>query len=503
MLKKWGILLMLVVLAVGCGTKKSDVSSEKRLVVAQGADAKSLDPHGTNDQPSSRVFKQLYDRLVEVDEDMNIVPGLAVSWDHIDEVTTVFNLREGVKFHNGEELKAADVVFSLNRMMTSPQVSHIVNFLDEVEAVDDYKVKVTTKTPFGALLYHLAHSASSVLNEKAVKAAGGDYGQNPVGTGPFKFNNWVAGDSITMDAYEDYFRGKAKMDEVVFRNIIEGTNRVIGLETGEIDIAYGIEPIDTSSVQNHEDLVLEERESLAMEYIGFNMTKEPFNDERIRQAISYAINKDDIIESALLKAGAAANSPLPPKVFGYSKDAKLYEHNLEKARELMKEAGYEDGFETEIWTNDNPVRLQISQIVQAQLKEIGINMDVVPMEWGAYLDGSARGEHEMYILGWVTNTGDADYGLYAQFHSSSLGSAGNRSFYKNEEVDRLLDSGRASVDNAARIETYSKVQEILQDEAPVAPLYYKLDNVGMQKNIKGLILHPSGEHMLRTVSKDA
>ena len=158
-------------------------------------------------------------------------------------------MRKGVKFHNGEELKASDVKFTIEGMLASPTVHHIIEAVDKVEVVDDYTIKIITKEPFGPLLHHLAHTASSILNEKAVTEAGDDYGQHPVGTGPYAFVKWDSGDKIVLKANKDYFLGAPKVENVIFRNITEGTNRTISLETGEVDIAYDIEPIDKNQVK--------------------------------------------------------------------------------------------------------------------------------------------------------------------------------------------------------------------------------------------------------------
>ncbi|SHJ99502.1 glutathione ABC transporter substrate-binding protein [Paramaledivibacter caminithermalis] len=490
-----------------CGTKPAeegeptgDKAVKDTLVIAQGADAKSLDPHATNDQPSSRVSKQIYNTLVESTVDMELVPGLAESWNQVDETTWEFNIRKGVKFHNGEELKASDVKFSIDRMLASKKVAHIVEAIDSVEVIDDYKVIIKTKEPFGPLLAHLSHTATSIVNEKAVTEAGENYGQNPVGTGPFKFVSWEAGDKITLERFDDYYKGPANVKTVVFRNITEGTNRTIGLETGELDIAYEIEPIDKDRVANHEKLQLIEGPSLSMAYIGMNNQKEPFNNEKVRKAINYAINVDDIITAVLNGAGQKANSPIGPRVFAHNDALKPYEYDPAKAKELLKEAGYENGFQTTIWTNDNPVRMQIAQIVQAQLKEIGIDVAIEPLEWGSYLERTAKGEHDMFILGWVTVTADPDYGLYALYHSSQHGGAGNRNFYTNEEVDKLLEEGRTAIDPEKRTEAYKKAQEIIVNDAPDVLLYYGTQNVGAQKSVKGFELHPAGHHSVYGVS---
>jgi len=502
--------IMVFALALtACGNKPAEEetpSGDKEavvkdtLVIAQGADAKSLDPHATNDQPSSRVSKQIYNTLVESTVDMELVPGLASDWKQVDDTTWEFDIRKGVKFHNGEELKASDVKFSLERMLVSKKVAHIVEAIESVEVVDDYKVVIKTKEPFGPLLAHLSHTAASIVNEKAVTEAGENYGQNPVGTGPFKFVSWEAGDKITLERFDDYYKGAAKVKTVVFRNITEGTNRTIGLETGELDIAYEIEPIDKDRVANHEKLQLIEGPSLSMNYIGFNNQKEPFNNEKVRKAINYAIDADEIITAVENGAAQKANSPIGPRVFAHNDSIEPYGYDPEKAKELLKEAGYENGFKTTIWTNDNPVRMQIAQIVQSKLKDIGIEVTIEPLEWGSYLERTANGEHDMYILGWVTVTADPDYGLYALYHSSQHGGAGNRTFYTNEEVNKLLEEGRTAIDAEKRAEAYKKAQEIIVNDAPDVLLYYKTQNVGAQKSVKGFELHPAGHHSVYGVS---
>ncbi|MEW8956146.1 glutathione ABC transporter substrate-binding protein [Clostridium sp.] len=482
------------------GDGNSGDSIKDQIVVAQGADAKSLDPHATNDQPSSRVTKQLYDRLVEQDEEMKVVPGIAKEWKQIDDLTWEFTLNTGIKFHNGDTLKASDVVFSLNRMKSEKTVSHIIESVETVTAKDDNTVVIKTSAPFAPLLTHLAHPASSILSEKVVKEKGDDYGQHPIGTGPYKFSNWEVGSKIHLEKHDDYFGEKAKTDKIVFTNIKEGTNRTIGLETGEIDLAYDIEPTDTARVKDHANLKLIEEEDLSYAYIGMNTKKEPFSNVKVRQAINYAVNKESIIKAALYGTGTMAKAPIGDKVFGYTDKAKGYPYNLEKAKELMKEAGLENGFKTTIWTNDNPLRTQIAQIVQANLKDIGIEVEIVSLEWGTYLERTSKGEHDMFILGWTTVTGDADYGLYPLYHSKQHGSAGNRSFYTNKEVDDLLDKAKTSTNPEERKELYDKAVTKITEEVPDIMLYYKKQNVGMQKKVEGFKLSPAGHHSLKNVT---
>ena len=261
--------LLLSMLFLACG--QEDKNKEKdTLIVAQGADARSLDPQKAIDTPSVRVYQQLYDELVEKDDNLNIVPGLAESWENIDAKTTVFHVRKGVKFHNGEELAAEDVKFSIDRMKEQPTVASLVTEIDKVEVIDDYTVKVVTKHGFGPLLSHLSHPGAAILNKKAVLEEGNSYGQHPVGTGPYIFKEWQSGDKVTLQANPDYFMGKTPIENVVFRVIPEGTNRSIALETKEADIVYDVEPIDIDRIKSNKEFNFLMRESLGNAYIGIN-----------------------------------------------------------------------------------------------------------------------------------------------------------------------------------------------------------------------------------------
>lgn len=478
-------------------------ATKDTLIVAQGADAVTLDPHGTNDQPSSRVMKQIYETLVNQNENMELEPGLAESWEQVDELTFEFELKQGVKFHNGEELTANDVKFTILRALESSHVGHIVGAIDpaKVEIIDEYTIRIGTKEPFAALLAHLAHTGSSILNEKAVTEAGDDYGQKPVGTGPYKFSNWNHGDSIELVKFDEYHDASraAKIQKVVMRNVTEIANRTIELETGGVDIAYDIQPSDVSRVEANSDLVLLRVQNLSNTYIGFNLLKKPFDDVRVRQAINYALNTEAIVEAVYQGTGAPSKGPLGPNVWASHQGLEEYGFDVEKAKELMADAGYADGFSTSIWTNDNQLRMDIAEILQNQLRQINIDTEVKVVEWGSYLEGTAAGEHDMFILGWVTVTGDPDYGLYSLFHSAMHGDAGNRTFYSNARVDELLDKARTSAEPDVREAAYKEVQEIVREDAPWIFTWDGENLSGTQKNVKGFVQHPAGHHRLWTV----
>ena len=422
--------LLSVFLFISCGGSKettgAKAATKDTLVVANGADAKSLDPHATNDAPSSKVTVQIYDRLVEQDENMNIIPSLAESWEQPDDVTTVFHLRKGVKFHNGYDFTAEDVKFSFERMANSPRIAFVLPPIEKVEVVDDYTVNIVTKTPFGPLLAHLSHPALGIVSKKLLTEDEQSFKDHPIGTGSYKFKEWVPGDSLTLEKNEDYFDKKNGLKYIVFKNIVEASNRTIGLETGEIDISISVSSVDENTIKNNPKLQLITKPSISYSYVGMNTQKTPLNDVRVRKAIAMGVNRDIIIDSVLMGAVEKANSLLGPGVVGYSKDTKPFEYNPEEAKRLLNEAGYET-LDLVMVTSNNDLRKQMAEIMQAQLKEIGINIKIEILEWATFLNTTGSGKSDLFMIGWSNSSGDADYGLTPMLHSSMKGNSGNRS----------------------------------------------------------------------------
>ena len=495
------ILSILFLVACGGDVEKKDSTAKDTLVVAQGADVKSLDPHASNDNPSSRVRVQIYDRLVQLDDNGVPQPMLAESWERPDDTTTIFHLRKGVKFHNGDEMKASDVKFSLERALKAPEIFYIIEGINGIEVLDDYTVKVTTEKPMAALLNNLSNGTIAILSEKATTEAGEGFGQHPIGTGPYKFVSWQSGDKITLEAFPEYWQGTPSIKNVVFKSIVEETNRTIGLETGELDVVYDILGMDKVKLREDERFTFIEEPQLALTYLGFNLKKEPYNNPKVREAISYAIDQKPIIDTVFLGAAEPANSILGKNIFAYY-DVEKFTQNIEKAKALMAEAGYPDGFKAKIWVNDNPVRRDTAVILQDQLKQIGIDLAIETVEWGAFLDGTARGDHEMYLLGWGTVTRDPDYGMYELISTSTMGAAGNRSFYSNPTVDKLLEEGRTELDPEKRKAIYKEIQEIIRKDIPMYMIIYPLQNVVTQKNIKNFKLDSAQSHKIYGVIKE-
>ncbi len=491
------------------GTEEEGATSEgtatDTLIVSQGADAATLDPQGGNDQPSSRIMKQIYDTLFVQDENMDVQPGLVETYEIVDDGTTLnITLREGVTFHNGNALTTEDVKFTLERAIESPHVGHIVSAIDPANIVitDDLNMSIGMLYPFAPILSHLAHTGVSIVNKAAVEEGGETYGQNPVGTGPYSLAEWKSGESLSLVRNDSYWNDVALTQNILFRVIPETETAMLELETGGIDIIYDIAASNIGRVEGNADLELVRSPNFSTTYIGFNLLKEPYDDVLVRQAINHALNMEEIVTAVYYGAGSPAKGPIGSSVWAYNDSLTGYEYDVEKAKELLTEAGYPDGFSTTLWVNDgNQQRSEISVIVQNQLKEVGIEVEIEVVEWTKYLDDTAAGLHDMFILGWVTVTGDPDYGLYATFHSEQQGSAGNRAFYANSEVDSLLDEARTSADQDLREANYHAAQELIAEDAPWIFTWEGEDLTGLRSNIEGFVNNPAGHHVLKTVSK--
>lgn len=493
----------------GCGGGQSSTGGGSAasgkgnvLTVAQNADAVTLDPHKTNDHSSANVTEQIYNTLVDLTPDIKIKPSLAESWKQVNDTTWEFKLRKGVKFHNGEELKASDVKFTFDRLLdkkTAAPGAFVLNPVKETKVVDDYTVQIITNQPFAPILYNLTHVATSILNEKAVKEGGDNYGLHPVGTGPFKFVKWDKNSQIELAKNNDYFEGPAKLDKIVYRIIPESATALAEIRTGGVDMVMELPPEQVKQLESGQDVKVDKAPGFAVKYLSFDTREKPFNDPRVRQAINYAINKDEVVKGAYSGLATVANGPLSPAVNGAKKDLPGYGNDLEKAKQLLAEAGYPNGFESTLYLSNADLDKKIATITQAQLGKIGIKLNQQVMEWGAFLDKTGKGV-PMFILSWITVTGDADNGMYALFHSKNFGGPGNRSFYKNEEVDKLLDAGQSETNPEKRQQDYFKAQELIVKDAPWAFLTVGQNVVGLNKRVQGFINMPTQTYKFYPVS---
>lgn len=480
------LLLATMTFFVSCGAKEEAKPTKDTLVFAQISEGKTLDPQDTTEQYSQRVITAIYDRLVEIDETTGkICSGLAKSWEQLDENTLLFHLNDNVYFHNGDKLTAEDVKFTIERAKTLPKVAHLYKLIDNIEVVDENTVKFHTSEPFAPLLAHLSHKTASIISKKYFEEKGVDGFQNPVGTGPYKFKEWKVGDKLTIEANENYFKGAPAIKYVVVRAIPEENSSVMGLETGEIDLIADLNAESRKLILDNKDLQYKEMSGISTIYVGINTSKGIMKDAEVRKAIAMGIDRDAIIESILLGSVKKAECFVSPKVFGYSEDTKVYPYNLEEAKKIIEAKGL-TGTKVTLGVSNSSIRMQMSEIIQAQLAEIGLNVSIESLEWGAFLTATGRGDLDMFTLGWGPSTFDGDYGYYPNFHSSQLGAAGNRSQYVNPEMDRLLDLAKKETDVKKREELYKEVSKIINEDVPAIPVYYINNTVAATKNIEGL-----------------
>ncbi|QQK80398.1 glutathione ABC transporter substrate-binding protein [Salicibibacter cibi] len=490
----------------GSGETNNSDSGGDDLVLTVVADAVDLDPHGSNDTSSAHIRTNLYDKLVEYDENMEIQPELADGYEQIDDHTWEFRLKEDVTFHDGEPFDAEDVVATLERV-TDPEFASEKMFLYEmietVEAIDDYTVQITTEYPFAPLPANLTHDGGGMMSAKAIEEeedGGRNLNTEPVGTGPFKLENWAQGNEVILTQYDDYHEGPVSLDSATFQVVDEELTRISMVENNEAHVADNVEPEQAGQLESMEGADSSSTESWRMDYIGMNNNAEPFDDSEVRRAISMMIDKDTIIEGIYDGYGGQAIGPLNPLVFGYSEDIDPIEYDVEEAQSLMEDAGYEDGFEATLLVEDaDQLNLQVAEVVQDQLQEINVDLSIEQQEWGSLLETTGAGEYEMVMLGWTTVTGDADNGLYPVFHSDNQGPSGNQTFYSNDEVDELLEAGR-QVDEEnedERLEIYEEAQQIIIDDAPIVPIIYDDFRIGISDSVEGFIQLPSGLFDLR------
>ena len=483
--------LILNLLLVGCGGKQSASKPEGgdsqtgkadkpavEQILKYGTDSEpaGLDPHTISAAASITIFRHIYDSLIELDEDMNFVPRLAESWEQPDDVTHIFKLREGVKFHNGREMVADDVKYSFERVL-NPETAAIgksyYDCIKTIEVLNDYEVKFVLKEPFAPFMSNLTSLYGAIVPKEVVEEYG-DLMNEACGTGPFKLKEWIPDNRIVLEKNEDYFReGKPTLDGIEFYVMTDQASRLAALRTGNIHMAK-LPASSIPLVKDNPDIQVMDYQSNDYSYLGFNLDLEKFQDKRVRQAISYAINRQDIIDT-VYDGEAQITGFVPPAMGKWAIDyasEDLYQQNIEKAKKLLADAGYPDGFETTIGVGLYDDIRDTGEVLQKQLEAIGIKAEIQNLESGQYIDAWSNRTHEM-LAG--RNGAGTDPNRAVGFFFSTNGSA-NVWGYSNPEVDKLVELGKATVDEKEREKVYKEAQQLVLDDCPnlflVSPMEY-------------------------------
>ncbi|MGI6554691.1 MAG: ABC transporter substrate-binding protein [Bacillota bacterium] len=508
------LLIMLIGVVAGCGGGGEGTAEKDTIVVGLQAEPVTLDPAQMTDFNSTRGGREIYDSLIEFkDGSTELEPGLAESWEVSENgLEYTFHLRQGVKFHDGTPFNADAVKFSIDRQIDPNHPYHdtgefayadfTFGMVKEVQVVDEYTVKIILEEPFAPFLANMAMHSACIVSPEAVKEYGKDFTLNPVGTGPFKFVSWDPGVEIILEANEEYWNGAPAVKKLVFRPIVEDQTRLTELEAGNIDFMVGILPDDLQRVKDNDQLQVIEQPGMHTWYLVMNNQKPPFNDVRVRQAINYAIDKQGIVDNILQGTGVLAKNMLPPVIWSYTEDLHDYSYNPEKAKELLAEAGLTDGVvEIEFFVPESGSGMQqpvaMATAIQSDLEAVGIKTKIQQLEWGTYLDKVFQpvdqNEIILHEMSWMGDNGDPDNFLYILCSGKQWPPSGfNEAFYKNEEVDALLDEARKISDQEERTKLYEQAQKLIAEDTPYCVIDHETQIVAMKKNIKGFTLHPTG-----------
>ena len=477
--------LLLVTVVILLSLNFAYGADKDTIIIAQGVDPTTLDPHNHYETPAFNVCLNIFDTLLQRDDHIKIEPLLATSYKIINETTWAFNLRKGVKFHNGEDFDATSVKFSLERMIDPKNKLRQVQMgqvLDHVDIIDPYKVHIITKKPYPALDAQLC-SVGSMLPPKYVQEKGASHiATNPIGTGPYKFVRWIKDDQIVLQANENYWRGTPKIKKAIFRPIPEATTRVAGLQTQELDIIVNIPPHLERLMSWKGRSFVSKVPSVRVIFMAFdNLKGGPAADRRFRQAVAQAIDLDTIIKKVLEGNALRLGSPLTKYHFGYDPAIKPYDYNPELAKKLLAEAGYAKGVDFVInspngrYLNDR----DIAEAVAGDLRKVGINASVKTHEWGNYMTMTYRHTAgPLYLLGWGNTSFDADGSLFALLRTGQVLSS-----FTNSTLDSLLDQGQATMDQKKRQKIYSEACNVIKDDAAWAFTYQQMDIYGVNERV--------------------
>lgn len=481
------------------GSEKPSTGEMKDLVIAVNAEVISLDPHNTSDTLSNTARDMMYEGLMQFNKEMEIVPTLAEKYEVSDDgLEYTFHLRKDVKFHDGTEFTAEAVKVNYERIKDESKALRRKNdlkYVTEIEVVDEYTVKLHLDVPFAPMLARVA--GLMIISPKAI-ADNGDEGilRNPVGTGPYVFDKWSPGDGFVVKRNESYWREGPKIGTLTMKAVPENGARIAMLQTGEADFIYPLPTEQINALKGAKDIEILEGPSTIARFTFINMSKDIFKDKRVRQAMNYAIDKDAYAK--IVKSGYSVPlTSIVPSTIQYHVEQPQYEYNLEKAKKLMAEAGYENGFKTHIWAPNDTENMRGMEFISQQLAAIGIEAEVTPLEEGTLSDKiySAQTPEESEVNMWYVSwsASEFDGATNRLFHSANIPpTAPNASYYMNPKADELIDKGGIEVDPVKRAEIYKELQEIVWDDAPWLFLGSDILLAAQRSTTEGIYMMPGG-----------
>ena len=521
-MKKISIVFMLtaVLLMASSTTFAQKAVKGGTLIWGRGGDSVTLDLAQATDGESIKGGIQVLENLVIFAKDsMNVEPQLATSWEvSKDGLVWTFKLRKGVKFHDGTPFNANAVKVSFERVIDKNHPFYKYGTwrypalglgpVKEVKVIDDYTVALRTEKPYAPLVANLALWLCPILSPAAIEKYKEDIGRNPVGTGPYKFVKWVKDDQILLERNDDYWGEKSHLDRIILKSIPEVSARFMALQSGAIDIADDLDPDSIEMAKKNPNFAVIERPSVNIGYLALNTKRPIVNNKLVRQAISHAIDKQTIIKTIFRGLAIPATNPFPPSMWGYNYKIKDYEYSVQKAKDLLAKAGYPNGFNIELWAMPvsrgyMPEPVKTAELIQGYLAAVGINAKIVRHEWGVYLDKTAKGEHDLCMLGWLGGNADPDNFLYGLLSADvTKPPAANIAFWENAEFTKLVKDAQSMFDKAKRASNYLRAQEIFHEEAPWVPLVHSTIVRIYNKKLHDVPLRPNGLNSFQMVWKE-
>ena len=534
--KVWRVALVICLVAVlgmfaGC---KAAPSGGMTLIFGSSGDAVRLDPADVTDGESIQRMDNIFEGLVEYKAGTTEIQScLAESWEiSADGLQITFNLRHGVKFHDGTDFNAAAVVFSFARQYDPDHPHHqygdwaywgyMFSDIDKMEKIDDYTVKLVLKHKNASIMTSLAMFTANIVSPSNAEKYGADAFKSPSGTGPFKFVEWVKDDHITLVANENYWRERPKLDKLIFKVIPDPSARLMALEANEIQGMEYPDPAALDRIESNADLQLLTQPGMNVGYMAMNCGYgyvdtnengvrdadepwekvpgylEPLTKKEVRQAINYAIDKESIVKDLYKGTAIVAKNGMPPFMLGYNDAVVDYPYDPDKAKDLLAQAGYPDGFDVTLFVMpvsrpymfDPP---KIGEAIKAYLAAVGINVELFQEDWSTYLEDTEAGKQQMCLLGWTGDNGDPDNFMNVLYgaNAATIGAAGNQAFYNNEEVQELLTKAVRTYDTADRAKYYEQAQELIHEDAPWVYLAHSNQNLAFRKNVHGYVINPT------------
>jgi peptide/nickel transport system substrate-binding protein len=514
MVMRW-LVLFLSLLVTSCSQGQNQT-----LVYGRGGDTVGLDPALETDGESFKVADNIYDTLVRFQEESTALePSLATFWEvSEDRLTWTFRLRSGVMFHDGSPFNADAVVFSLARQFKADHPFHKVegayqywnsmsmsDIVKDVRKVDDLTVEIELYRPSAPFLSNLGMNFCAIVSPTAVRKWGDDFARNPIGTGPFKFAQWIKDDRVVLEKNADYWDGAPTLERIVFRSIPENSVRLIALSQGAIHGMDNLVPDFVANISADPKMQLLKQPGMNVGYLAMNLDKQPFDVRKVRRAVNHAINKKAMTDNLYQGLAEPAVNPIPPTMWSYHEGIVGYHYDPKLARRLLAEAGYPNGFKTTLWAMPvprpyMPQPLKIAQAIQADLAAVAIDAEIVTFEWGTYLDKVQRGQHDMALLGWTGDNGDPDNFLYVLLDkSATVFPANNIAFYRSEELHKILVDAQIEIDTDLRTGLYRRAQEIIHEDAPWVPLVHAAQTAAFSSRVNGFKLHPTGSKYFHKV----